>query len=77
MTTNYKGHAIKSIVSKSPEAYRWAVSVVVTWSDGGKERFQKFAPRHGFETAAEAESWGNQFGIKWINDGKPDLREPL
>jgi hypothetical protein len=33
-------------------------------------------PADGFATQKDSESWGVEFGRKWINDGKPDFTSP-
>jgi len=76
VTTSHENHLIKSIPMHIPDSSRWKVKVLVEWHEGENYRSVPFTgPIDGLASEAEAESWGIQFGKKWIGDGKPDLRE--
>jgi hypothetical protein len=40
-----------------------------------REQFREFDVKRGFATQEEAEREGLAFAKKWIDDGKPPLRE--
>lgn len=76
MDINYKRHLIESLSDLSPDGNRWLGKVIVLWEDAGTNRSQPFdGPLEGFSTKSEAESWGIQFGRKWIDDGKPTVNK--
>ena len=77
METNYNGHLIRSLGDEKPGTDKWIAKVVVMWPANGQDEIQQFdGPQQGFASKQEAESWGIQFGRKWIDDGKPPLRKP-
>jgi hypothetical protein len=51
----------------------WKPSVVVTYSEGGKNLLRNITIDQIFPTCDEAEQAGLAYVRKWIDDGKPDL----
>ena len=75
MDEDYKGHHIRSVPRHLPESNRWTSHVVINWTAGSREEFREFEVKRGFATQEEAEQGGLIFARKWIDDGKPKLRE--
>jgi hypothetical protein len=75
MDENYKGHHIWSVPRQLPESRRWTSHVVINWTDGSRQVQTVFEVKRGFATQEEAEREGQTFAKKWIDDGKPKLRE--
>ena len=75
MDEDYKGHNIRSVPRHLPDSHRWTSHVVVNWTAGSREEFRQFEVKRGFATEEEAEREGLTFAKKWIDDGKPKLRE--
>jgi hypothetical protein len=67
----YKDHKIQ--VSAWPDLSGWKPSVVVTYSEGGKNLLRNITIDQIFSTSEEAEQAGFAYVRKWIDDGKPDL----
>ena len=67
----YKGHNIQ--VSAWSNLSGWKPSVVVTYSEGGKNLLRNITIDQIFSTSEEAEQAGFAYVRKWIDDGKPDL----
>ena len=75
MDEDYKGHHIQSVPRQLPDSRRWTSHVVINWTARSREEFRQFEVKHGFATEEEAEREGLTFAKKWIDDGKPKLRE--
>jgi hypothetical protein len=76
MDEEYKGHHIQSVPRHLlPDSERWTVQVLINWTDGRRKQFRRFDVKRGFATQGEAEQAGLTFAKKWIDDGKPPLRE--
>jgi hypothetical protein len=76
MDEDYKGHHIQSLPRHLlPDSNRWTVHVVINWMARSREQFREFEVKRGFATQEEAEREGLAFAKKWIDDGKPPLRE--
>ena len=75
MDEDYKGHHIRSAPRHFSESNRWTSHVVINWTAGSREEFREFEVKRGFATQEEAEQEGLIFAKKWIDDGKPKLRE--
>jgi hypothetical protein len=68
----YKGHNIQVSAWSDPSG--WKPSVVVTYSEGGKNLLRNITIDQVFPTCDEAEQAGFAYVCKWIDDGKrPDL----
>ena len=75
MEEDYKGHRIRSVPRHLAESNRWTSHVVIEWTARSREEFRQFEVKRGFATEEEAEREGLTFAKKWIDDGKPKLRE--
>jgi hypothetical protein len=76
MDEDYKGHHIQSVPRHLlPDSNRWTAHVVINWTVRSREQFREFDVKRGFATQEEAEREGLAFAKKWIDDGKPPLRE--
>jgi hypothetical protein len=75
MDAEYKGHHIRSVPRQLPESNRWTSHVVINWTARSREESWQFEVKRGFATQEEAEREGLTFAKKWIDDGKPKLRE--
>ena len=76
MDEDYKGHHIRSVPRHLlPDSNRWTAHVVINWTVRSREQFREFDVKRGFATQEEAELGGLTFAKKWIDDGKPPLRE--
>ena len=76
MDEDYKGHHIQSVPRHLlPDSDRWVAQVLINWTDGTRKEFRRFDVKRGFTTQGEAEQAGLAFARKWIDDGKPKLRE--
>ena len=76
MDEDYKAHHIQSVPRHLlPDSERWTALVVINWTSGPHEQFRRFDVQRGFATQGEAEQAGLTFAKKWIDDGKPKLRE--
>ena len=76
MDEDYKGHHIQSVPRHLlPDSERWTAQVLINWTDGRRKQFRRFDVKRGFSTEEEAELAGLTFARKWIDDGKPKLRE--
>jgi hypothetical protein len=75
MDEDYKGHHIRSVPRHLPESNRWTSHVVINWTARSREESRQFEVKRGFATQEEAEGEGLTFAKKWIDDGKPKLRE--
>jgi hypothetical protein len=76
MDEDYKGHHIQSVPRHLlPDSERWVAQVLINWTDGTRKQFRRFDVKRGFATQGEAEQAGLTFAKKWIDDGKPPLRE--
>jgi hypothetical protein len=75
MDADYKRYRIKSIPRQLPESGRWTAHVVINWTAGSREEFRQFDVKRGFATEEDAAQGGLRFAEKWIDDGKPKLRE--
>jgi hypothetical protein len=76
MDEDYKGHHIQSVPRHLlPDSNRWTAQVLINWTDRSRKEFRRFDVKRGFATQEEAEQAGLAFGRKWIDDGKPKLRE--
>jgi hypothetical protein len=76
MKKNHKRHAIESFGWQIPDTSVWSAKVVVSWSEGGTEKTNKFDGEvANFRSKAEAETYGIEFAKKWIDDGKPSLAD--
>ena len=75
MDEDYKGHHIRSVPRQLPEGLRWTSHVVINWSDSSRQIQTVFEVKRGFATQEEADREGLTFAKKWIDDGKPKLRE--
>jgi hypothetical protein len=58
-----------------PDRNRWTAHVVINWTARSSEEFRQFDVKRGFATQEDAEQAGLAFARKWIDDGKPKLRE--
>jgi hypothetical protein len=79
MEETYKGHVIRSRAERVPNSNEWKPIAQVNWNDGGQERIKLWMEWHfkdSFRTEKAAEIEGYLFAKKWIDDGKPDPREP-
>jgi hypothetical protein len=76
MDEDYKGHHIRSVPRHLPDSNRWTAHVVINWT-GSRKEIRQFEVKRGFATQEEAEREGLIFAKKWIDDGKPKLRERL
>ena len=75
MDEDYKGHHIQSVPRHLPDSGRWTAHVVINWTVRFREEFREFEVKRGFATQEDAERGGLTFAKKWIDDGKPKLRE--
>ena len=75
MDEDYKGHHIQSVPRQLPDSRRWTSHVVINWIAGSREQFRQFEIKRGFATQEEGEREGLILAKKWIDDGKPKLRE--
>jgi hypothetical protein len=76
MDEDYKGHHIQSVPRHLlPDSERWTAQVLINWTDGRRKQFRRFDVKRGFATEEEAELARLTFARKWIDDGKPKLRE--
>jgi hypothetical protein len=75
MDEDYKGHHIRSMPRQLPEGLRWTSHVVINWTERSRQAQAVFEVKRGFATQEEAEREGVTFAKKWIDDGKPKLRE--
>ncbi len=76
MDEDYKGHHIQSVPRHLlPDSNRWTAHVVINWNIRSREEFREFDVKRGFATQEDAELGGLTFAKKWIDDGKPKLRE--
>ena len=75
MDEDYKGHHIQSVPRQLPESGRWTAHVVINWTAGSREELRQFEVKRGFATQEEAEMGGLIFARKWIDGGRPPLRE--
>jgi len=76
MTDDYKQHLIQATALQFADSKKWAVKVIVSWDEAANGELRQFdGPIAGFDSQGEAESWGMQFGRKWIDQGKPDLHK--
>jgi hypothetical protein len=75
MDEDYKGHHIQSVPRHLPDSSRWTAHVVINWTIRSREQFREFDVKRGFATQEDAELGGLIFAKKWIDDGKPPLRE--
>ncbi len=76
MEEDYKGHHIQSVPRHlRPDSERWTAHVVINWTVGSREEIRQFEVKRGFATQEEAGQEGLTFAKKWIDDGKPKLRE--
>ena len=76
MDEDYKGHHIQSVPRHLlPDSERWVAQVLINWTDGRRKQFRRFDVKRGFATEEDAELAGLTFARKWIDDGKPKLRE--
>jgi hypothetical protein len=75
MDEDYKGHHIQSVPRHLPDSNRWSSHVVINWTVRSREQFRQFDVKRGFATQEDAELGGLIFARKWIDDGKPKLRE--
>ena len=76
MDEDYKGHHIQSVPRHLlPDSNRWTAHVVINWTVRSREQFREFDVKRGFATQEDAELGGLIFAKKWIDDGKPPLRE--
>jgi hypothetical protein len=75
MDEDYKGYHIRSVPRQLPDSRRWTSHVVLNWTDGSRQVQTVFEVKRGFATQEEAEREGLTYAKKWIDDGKPKLRE--
>jgi hypothetical protein len=75
MDEDYKGHHIRSVPRQLLESGRWTSHVVINCTERSREEFRQFEVKRGFATQEEAEREGLIFAKKWIDEGKPKLRE--
>jgi len=75
MDEDYKGHHIRSVPRQLPEGLRWTSHVVINWTERSRQAQAVFEVKRGFATQEEAEREGVTFAKKWIDNGKPKLRE--
>jgi len=68
-------HHIRSVPRHLADSNRWTSHVVINWTDGSRQVQTVFEVKRGFATQEEAEREGLTFAKKWIDDGKPKLRE--
>ena len=77
MIVKHIGHVIEISVRQIPNSHNWAATVLVSWDDDGQRKIHEFhGPVDGFPSRKDGETWGAAFGMKWINDGKPDFTSP-
>ena len=54
----------------------WRLMVICgSWTERSREEIRQFEVKRGFATQEEAEREGLTFAKKWIDAGKPKLRE--
>ena len=71
MIANYKNHAIEYFGEPIPFSDKGRGKVRISWNENGTRKISPFdGPIMGFSSLREAESWGLQFGKKWVDDGK-------
>jgi hypothetical protein len=76
MDEDYKGHHIQSVPRHLlPDSNRWTAHVVINWTVRSRKQFREFDVKRGFATQEDAELGGLIFAKKWIDEGKPPLRE--
>jgi hypothetical protein len=75
MDQDYKGHHIQSVPRQLPDSGRWTAHVVINWTAGSREELRQFEVKRGFATQEEAEMGGLIFARKWIDGGRPPLRD--
>jgi hypothetical protein len=51
----------------------WAVTIDIRWQEAGMEKRLALGPYSPFATPAEAEAWGIDVAIGWIDSGKPEI----
>ena len=77
MIVRHTEHLIEISATAIPNSHNWAATVLVSWDGEGQRNVHEFhGPADGFATQKDSESWGIEFGRKWINDGKPDFTSP-
>jgi hypothetical protein len=67
----YKQHPIN--VRSERGTRHWAVTIDVTWQEAGTEKRLSIGPYFPFTTPSEAEDWGIDVAIGWIDSGKPEM----
>jgi|SoiMetStandDraft_2_1073263.scaffolds.fasta_scaffold158586_1 hypothetical protein len=72
MHEDYKGHGIHLTASFVPDG--WKPHLYVVFNEGGQNILKNFTIDQTFATSEEAEQAGLSFAQKWIDDGKPDIR---
>jgi hypothetical protein len=75
MDEDYKGHHIQSVPRQLPDSGGWTAHVVINWTAGSRVELRQFEVERGFATQEEAEMGGLIFARKWIDGGRPPLRE--
>jgi hypothetical protein len=73
MDEDYKGHHSQSDIS-FPTAIV-GPPTLSNWTVRSREQFREFDVKRGFATQEDAELGGLIVAKKWIDDGKPALRE--
>ena len=73
MHEDYKGHDIYFTASFVPDG--WKPHVYVVFDEGVQHILKNFTIDQIFATSEEAEQAGLSFAQKWIDDGKPDLKQ--
>ena len=70
-TRVYKQHTI--LVNSERGTRYWAVTIDVSWQEAGTQKRLALGPYYPFGTPAEAEAWGIDVVIGWIDSGKPEI----
>ena len=73
--TYHKGHHIHPSADKNEGTKNWTWLVLISWDETGTRYYRTlFGPAdQGSETQEEALADAVHLGMKWIDDGKPDL----
>jgi hypothetical protein len=69
---HYKDHLIEYFSDRLPSSDKWRGKARISWVENGISNLTLFdGPIIGFSSLLEAESWGLEFGKRWIDEGKP------
>ena len=74
MIVRHTEHVIESSAREIPNSHNWAATVLVSRDGEGQRNVHEFhGPVDGFATQKDSESWGVEFGRKWLMMGNQIL----